>query len=560
MIRNLNIARKIYMMGFLQLSLLIIMGSIALFQLNKIATELVDIAEDDIPLANKMTLLTEHQFELSVLFERYLFLSSLDSSHQDEVIALREQIAKLTDKVAGEFITTKEFLVKAIDHVHTEDAKNAFRSLQTSLTETQALFAKADSDTDQIMTRLQTESADQLYDDIHYVEETRHKINLKLAKKLEEIQKFTLQAALRAEQDEINAMHMIGWIFVFSVIIGAVMPFLIGRSIVSPIKYLQGRLSEIAEGDGDLTHHLKEHSTDETGMVARAFNRFLTVLRDMILDTTKQANTLSSSSSDTRGAMEEMLLGVEKQHKETELVATAIGEMSQTTEEVARNAADASEVTEEVRESVRKGLAGAVKTQEIIQQLTNEINQASGVIQNLVGETENIGTVLEAIQGIAEQTNLLALNAAIEAARAGETGRGFAVVADEVRSLAQRTQSSTVDIQELVVRLRQEAHNAVASMETGSGIAAECLTHSTESAEVFEVASRSVDRISDLNTHIATAAEEQSAVATEINNNVMNMQSIAESTSTGARSVSQSSKHMAICLDDLHANLKKFIV
>jgi methyl-accepting chemotaxis protein len=239
------------------------------------------------------------------------------------------------------------------------------------------------------------------------------------------------------------------------------------------------------------------------------------------------------------------------------MVATAVNEMSGSTQEVARSAAHASQV---LKEKVTEGRQEAIETQSIIKQLAEEVSEASNVIKSLVEETNNIGSVLETIPRIAAQTNLLALNAAIEAARAGETGRGFAVVADEVRTLAQRTQTSTVDVQDLLLRLKTEANNAVTSMNKGTESAATCLEKSAKTSQTFEEASDSVTQISDLNVQIATAAEEQSAVAEEINRNIVRISDLADITAQGAKSTSEANATIAKRVIDLHTNLNVFVV
>jgi len=191
-------------------------------------------------------------------------------------------------------------------------------------------------------------------------------------------------------------------------------------------------------------------------------------------------------------------------------------------------------------------------------QLEQEIELASATIGHLAEKTNGIGMVLETIRGIAEQTNLLALNAAIEAARAGESGRGFAVVADEVRSLAQRTQSSTGDIQSLVEGLQAEAKNAVGCMKKGSDSTQVCLEKSSITANYFVEISDIVTNITALNEQIATATEQQSVATDEINTNLTTITNIAAATSSGARTTSQANQTINAGLDDLRLQVHQF--
>jgi methyl-accepting chemotaxis protein len=332
----------------------------------------------------------------------------------------------------------------------------------------------------------------------------------------------------------------------------------VAKSIVNPIGRLNERLKELSIGDGDLRIRLNDKAKDETGTLGSSFNTFLDVLTKMIGKVNSQADHLGRSSETVVLSMQQTLDNVIHQREEITNVAKAIHEMNNTTQEVARNTAEAASVTEEVKEKVVLGRAGAVETQTVIKQVAEEVSMASTVIESLVSETNNIGTVLESIQGIAEQTNLLALNAAIEAARAGESGRGFAVVADEVRQLAQRTRTSTIDIQKLVERLQQEANNAVTSMEKGSESTKVCLDKSNENAALFEQAARSVGEISDLNVQIATAAEEQSVVAKEINQSLDNINEIANTTTEVTEKSATENQQIAERIIDLHKALNIF--
>jgi methyl-accepting chemotaxis protein len=209
-------------------------------------------------------------------------------------------------------------------------------------------------------------------------------------------------------------------------------------------------------------------------------------------------------------------------------------EMSATVQEVARNAAYAADGTIEAQQSADEGHTVVNETIRSIQDVAGGVDQAAGVVDKLNSDAANIGTVVDVIRGIAEQTNLLALNAAIEAARAGEQGRGFAVVADEVRTLAQRTQQSTQEIQDMVERLQAGVNEAVTAMEQGTKKTETSVQRATAAGKALEDITRAIGKISDMNSQIATAAEEQSAVAEEINGNVVSINELGQGTADAA--------------------------
>jgi len=216
-----------------------------------------------------------------------------------------------------------------------------------------------------------------------------------------------------------------------------------------------------------------------------------------------------------------------------------------TVHEVARNTSNAANATEVANEEMDKGSQVVTRTVDRISQLAAEVGQSADIIQQLAKDSESVGGVLDVIRGIADQTNLLALNAAIEAARAGEQGRGFAVVADEVRTLAGRTQQSTQEIQEMIERLQTGAVSAVDTMERGRENAQASVCDAALAGHSLESITSSVTSIRDVNTQVASAAEEQSAVAEEIKGSIINISEIAERTALGAQETSRASEHLA---------------
>jgi methyl-accepting chemotaxis protein len=251
---------------------------------------------------------------------------------------------------------------------------------------------------------------------------------------------------------------------------------------------------------------------------------------------------------------------VRQQQNEIDQVATAMNEMTATVQEVARNAEQAAQAAQQADHSAQNGASVAGSARREITGLVDEVETSAGVIQELQSESENIGMVLDVIRGIAEQTNLLALNAAIEAARAGEQGRGFAVVADEVRTLASRTQKSTEEIHHMIERLQSGASNAVKVMTQARGKGQGGVGEMGRVTDTLGEIARAVASINDMNTQIASAAEEQSAVAEEINRNVSNISQGSAQSAQGTEQTAFASMELARLAADLQTLVARFKV
>ncbi|WP_433771736.1 methyl-accepting chemotaxis protein [Pseudomonas putida] len=280
----------------------------------------------------------------------------------------------------------------------------------------------------------------------------------------------------------------------------------------------------------------------------------------MITQVVTSVQSVSDSSEHTADIAIRTNTGVHKQMAEIDQVATAVQEMTATAQDVARNATQAAQAASHADQAASQGKQIVHETSNSIGALAVEIGRAVGVVQTLAKDSENINAILTAIRGIAEQTNLLALNAAIEAARAGEQGRGFAVVADEVRNLAQKTQGATEEIQTMIQQLQQGTRDVVRVMEDSQHRTDESVQHAAKAAEALETITQAVSVINDMNTQIASAAEEQSAVADDINRNVINIGQVANEVAGGADESSAASADLTKLAEQQRRLINQFKV
>jgi methyl-accepting chemotaxis protein len=367
-----------------------------------------------------------------------------------------------------------------------------------------------------------------------------------------------LQADLDAQRkSDTFGMAMVGLLIAG---LGLLVIWLVGHGIARPLKQMVAMLNDIAQGEGDLTRRLSSDRSDELGSIAKGFNTFLAKLQAMITQVVTSVQSVSDSSEHTADIAIRTNIGIQKQMAEIDQVATAVQEMTATAQDVARNATQAAQAASHADQATSQGMQIVRDTSNSIGVLAVEIGKAVDVVQTLAKDSENINAILTAIRGIAEQTNLLALNAAIEAARAGEQGRGFAVVADEVRNLAQKTQKATEEIQSMIQQLQQGTRDVVRVMEDSQNRTDESVQHAAKAAQALETITQAVSVINDMNTQIASAAEEQSAVADDINRNVINIGQVANEVAGGADESSSASADLTKLAEQQRRLINQFKV
>ncbi|MDH1263019.1 methyl-accepting chemotaxis protein [Pseudomonas sp. GD03944] len=374
---------------------------------------------------------------------------------------------------------------------------------------------------------------------------------------LREMNKAVGMMSAHAESQQRTQM----WL-AFGCVLGILILVVLGRQfglgpLMANLRAVEGALTRV--GEGDFTQGLSgQHQDNEIGRIFNGYNRMQQQVRVLLAEVKDTGARTGRHVESVVGAAQAAGGGVRRQHEDLDQVATAMNEMTATVAEVARHAAHAADSARGADRFVQAGQGAVQRSAELVAALSEQLRRSGDQVQRLEQETAGVGKVLEVITGIAEQTNLLALNAAIEAARAGEAGRGFAVVADEVRTLASRTQQSTGEIQAIIQRLQGGARDAVSAMQQSESLARDNLANIQEATTVLDNIVGAVDDINALNAQIATAAEEQSQVAQDIDQRVTHISTLAEQTHDDAERVMEASAQIQGEVVQLNQHLGRF--
>ncbi|BDC87619.1 methyl-accepting chemotaxis protein [Aeromonas caviae] len=335
------------------------------------------------------------------------------------------------------------------------------------------------------------------------------------------------------------------------------------RQIRDPLIMLARQAQRIASGDlgrGELQEWVRGNrfNRDELGQLGSAIDRMQGALAELVSEISGSVSQLSSAVEEVSAISEQSAKGMASQQGEVSQVATAMNEMQSTVNEVARNTTDAMGAAKQASRTSTQGNQVVRSAIGSIEQVSRQIEQAGSVVQQLETDSASISMVLDVIRGIAEQTNLLALNAAIEAARAGEQGRGFAVVADEVRSLAQRTQASTAEISKMIEVLQERTAEAGSAMQLSRQQMQESVELAREAGSSIDSINGAVTQITDMNTLIATATEQQNAVTEELNRSIVKIHTAADENAQGAQQTAQACVELSRLATSLHHMTQRF--
>ena len=380
---------------------------------------------------------------------------------------------------------------------------------------------------------------------------TVKKTEMLLAQEADKLKKQT--AEIRAEAK--STLMILG--ISITIIISALV-FFLAKQISARLNQVSKAMEEISNGDGDLRVALNSDGNDEITALSHAFNAFVSKIHKTISIVANSALTLASTAENMSIVTENAKTGTFKQQQDITQIAVSIEEMNVTVQEVSQHTVEAENTALLAKQKSHQG--GKITTQNIqeITQLSSEVENASSVINNLITHSQDIGDVLNVIQGIAAQTNLLALNAAIEAARAGESGRGFAVVADEVRNLALRTQEATKEILTITGGIQRDAETATQVMESSGTQATNALSQTKLANDALLDITAAVEHVSEMNSQIAVASEQQSQTSLDISHRIVAISNICDESAAGMKQLSVANQELTTMTQELKALVGEF--
>ncbi len=364
-----------------------------------------------------------------------------------------------------------------------------------------------------------------------------------------------------AEQVTENINQQMVTVFVLLAIMisaAVISVFWLTGNLLQPITKLKSAVVALSRGDGDLTKRLTIERQDEVGELSNEFNHFIEKVHNSVSNIAKSVNDSHVHLNDFSTISHATQQGTSTQKREIESISSAMTQVVSSVDFVSSSTMQAEQQAESIFQDTQNGVTLVQNTHRQMTELTEKVEQTSEAIFSLSNSSTEIGSVLEVIENIAEQTNLLALNAAIEAARAGEAGRGFSVVADEVRNLAMKTQESTLNIQNTIVKIQQQAEDAKSMMELGRAGAHECADKNQELARALEQILSSVGEIRQTNTVVREHTQQQESAIQHMNSYLTNIVDIADETTKGSEQLEQNSQNLVGSMKEVEYAVAEF--
>jgi len=490
----------VLMVGIIFLSLLTVSS------LNTIGNELGSIVENDIPLTNKVTKITEHQLEQAILFERmvrYGHAMSDDKHAAEKFEEYEKEFEELAHKVDKEIKDAEGFVEQAISHLNTDAEKEEFKKVSKALKQIEKEHGNFDKHVLEVVELLREGHLAEAKEVEEKIEVEEDKLNHELEALLNELEAFTQTAADTVLSHERSTLVTVSIVSLLTLVIGGFAGYMAARSIVNPMNAMRTAAIDLDQGEGDLTQRLPDFGGDEIGLTAKAFNGFVEKIQTVMLEVSSSVDNISSGSE--------------------EISATA-QTLSQGATEQAASIEETSASLEQMGASINQNADNAKTTDSVASKASTEAQEGGTAVEETVSAMKNIADKINIIEDIAYKTNLLALNAAIEAARAGEHGKGFAVVAAEVRKLAERSQDSAQEISTL-------ASNSVMVAERAGSLLNEIVP--------------GIQKTADLVQEISAASEEQAAGVNQVTTAVSQLDKVAQTNASASEELAATSEEMS---------------
>lgn len=471
-----------------------------------------------------------------------------DEQALDAIESLRQTMEQAEDRARSPAWAAESLQAYAQALGKTLDALDIAQAAVTSLPVDSALFK-----TDLANYRAQLLT---LKDAQVSAETAQNRFEQQLNQLLEQADVVSQGQIVKRDHEAENTRTLLIGVTVAALLLGALAAWWIARQITLPLRQALAAANRIAEGD--LSDSVAVERRDELGQLQQSIRQMASNLRSLISGIGDSAREIASAATQLSTITEQTRTGVSRQRDETDQVATAMNEMLATAQEVARHAEQASNAANEADQQASTGDKVVAQAIEQIGHLASEMALSSRAMLALQQESLKIGSVLDVIKSVSQQTNLLALNAAIEAARAGSAGEGFAVVADEVRSLAQRTQESAEEIEGLILGLHTGTQQVADIMDSSRNLTDQSVGLTRDAGDALAAIARTVAVIQEMNPQIAAAAEEQSAVAEEINRSVLKVRDASEQTAAASEETAAASVQLTRLSLDLQTLMGKF--